>query len=219
VKRLIKICCIQNLAEAELSFELGADYVGLISAMPSGPGPIPEDQITQIISQIPDASQAVLLTSLTSIDEIIAQQQRTGAGVLQLCRQLTIDQLVELRRQLPGIELMPVVHVTGPDAQKSALNMMPYSDKLLLDSGSPNAAVPVLGGTGEIHDWSISAQIVREVDVPVFLAGGLSPGNVVEAIEGVNPAGVDICSGIRIDGLLDEDKLVAYVNAIYACDE
>ena len=73
-------------------------------------------------------------------------------------------------------------------------------DALLLDSGRPDAQVKTLGGTGLTHDWALSAEIVAQVDRPVFLAGGLRESNVAEAIAQVKPFGVDLCSGVRTEG-------------------
>jgi phosphoribosylanthranilate isomerase len=87
-----------------------------------------------------------------------------------------------------------------------------FSDLVLLDSGNPEA--DILGGTGRTHNWDISRQIVAAVDVPVFLAGGLTPVNVAAAMEQVQPAGVDVCSGVRVDGVLDEGKLKRFVEAV-----
>jgi phosphoribosylanthranilate isomerase len=88
------------------------------------------------------------------------------------------------------------------------------ADALLLDSGNQALAVKELGGTGRRHDWRISRQIREAVGVPLFLAGGLGPGNVAEAIDEVGPFGLDICSGVRTDGRLDPRKLEAFFAAI-----
>lgn len=210
----IKICCIQNVQEARLALKHGANYLGLVSAMPSGPGPISDDEIADIVSGLEDARPTVLLTSLNDVDMIVRQQGKTGARVLQLCTRLSSNQLRELRVWLPNIKLMPVVHVSGPEAVTTARELAPHADMLLLDSGSPNAKVPVLGGTGKTHDWDISAEIVRSVRIPVFLAGGLTPDNVADAIKRVRPAGVDICSGVRSNGALDEKKLARYIKEV-----
>ena len=87
-------------------------------------------------------------------------------------------------------------------------------DALLLDSGRPALSVKELGGTGRVHDWAISAELVRSVSVPVFLAGGLNASNVADSIRQVRPFGVDVCSGLRTDGKLDETKLAAFVEAV-----
>ena len=80
-------------------------------------------------------------------------------------------------------------------------------DFILLDSGNQKLKIKELGGTGRTHDWTISKKIVETVDVPVFLAGGLNPDNIKEAAEFVKPFGIDLCSGVRTNGKLDEHKL------------
>ena len=104
-----------------------------------------------------------------------------------------------------------MVHVTGPEAVATARAAAPAVDALLLDSGNPSLPVKELGGTGRTHDWDVSRRIREAVDVPVWLAGGLTPGNVARAIETVRPFGVDVCGGVRTDGRLDESKLARFV--------
>jgi phosphoribosylanthranilate isomerase len=90
------------------------------------------------------------------------------------------------------------------------------ADALLLDSGNPSLRVKELGGTGRVHDWTISRRICADAGVPVFLAGGLGPGNVAEALRAVGATGVDICSGVRTDGALDRAKLARFIAAARA---
>ncbi len=91
--------------------------------------------------------------------------------------------------------------------------MAPLVDALLLDSGNPTLRIKVLGGTGRLHNWSVSRTIRDRVNVPVFLAGGLKPNNVRAAIEAVRPFGVDVCSGLRTDGRLDPTLLHDFMHA------
>jgi phosphoribosylanthranilate isomerase len=109
------------------------------------------------------------------------------------------------------VRIVQVIHVTGPESFDEALSVAPYVDALLLDSGNPKLKIKELGGTGRVHDWSVSRSIVDQSGKPVFLAGGLNPDNVRAAIEKVNPYGVDICSGLRINGKLDERLLERFV--------
>ena len=89
-------------------------------------------------------------------------------------------------------------------------------DALLLDSGNPKLAIKELGGTGRVHNWKLSRSIVEQSPVPVFLAGGLNPSNVKQAIDEVQPYGLDLCSGVRTNGRLDPAKLEAFFkNASY----
>lgn len=210
----IKICCIADCDEARLAIRHGADALGLVSAMPSGPGPIEESAITTICASIPPPIATFLLTSATSAHQIIDQQRRCRANTLQLVDRMPASAYSMLRRALPGIALVQVVHVLGHDSVGEALDVAPHVDALLLDSGNPDLAVKELGGTGRAHDWAISRYIVERAGRPVFLAGGLRPDNVRDAIERVAPFGVDLCSGVRSEGRLDESKLAAFVAAV-----
>lgn len=210
----IKICCISSADEAQVAIRHGADALGLVSAMPSGPGIIDEDAIAQIVMTIPPPIASFLLTSSQDPAEIIDQQKRCGANTLQLVDEHETPTYTRLREALPGVALVQVVHVTGASSVDEAKMLAPYVDALLLDSGNPNAAVKELGGTSRTHDWAMSQQIRQRVDVPVFLAGGLHAENVGRALNQVQPFGVDLCSGVRTDGRLDEAKLHRFMRAV-----
>jgi phosphoribosylanthranilate isomerase len=154
------------------------------------------------------------LTSLTSLPELLAQYKRVKPGALQLCQPLEPAVLLELREALPGVTLVHVVHVVDAEAVAEARLYAPLVDGLLLDSGSTEGPNRQLGGTGQTHDWALDAEIVQNVQVPVFLAGGLNPDNVVKAINTVQPFGVDICSGVRTDNKLDPEKLHNFMAAV-----
>lgn len=206
----VKICCISSFEEARLAISYGADALGLVSEMPSGPGVITEELITNIASIIPPGVSSFLLTSKQDIEAIIKTQKRTRVNTIQIVDSLEEGTHQELREALPGISIVQVIHVNGMESIEKAKLVAPYVDGILLDSGNQKLDIKELGGTGEVHDWSISKEIVKQVRVPVFLAGGLNPENVSEAIEQVRPYGVDLCSGVRTNGKLDEIKLEAF---------
>lgn len=206
----VKVCCVQSLEEARLAIRHGAAALGLVSAMPSGPGVIDEAQIAAIAARVPPPIGTFLLTSLQDPEAIIDQQRRCRTNTLQLCDALPPGAYPRLRTALPGIALVQVVHVTGPGAVSEAEAVAPHVDALLLDSGNPALSVKELGGTGRIHDWTLSRRIVERVPVPVFLAGGLRAQNVADAIAQVQPFGLDLCTGVRTDGTLDEAKLQTF---------
>jgi len=210
----IKICCISSLAEAHLAVQYGASALGLVSAMPSGPGIISERLIAEIAAAAPPAIATFLLTSLQSAREIIDQQRRLGANTIQICDCLTTGSYDELRDELPGIKLVQVIHVGGESSIADAQRVGPHVDAILLDSGNQQLAIKELGGTGRRHDWQISRRIREAIPLPLFLAGGLNAANVREAIETVRPYGVDVCSGVRTAGGLDPEKLAAFVAAV-----
>jgi len=200
--------------EALAAIRLGATAVGLVSRMPSGPGPIEEDLIARIVSAVPPTIETFLLTCETAADAIAAQQRRTGASTLQLVDKVEPGTHRALRSELPNVRIVQVVHVTGEESVDESLGVAGDVDALLLDSGNPNLAVKELGGTGRRHDWAISRRIVESSAIPVYLAGGLNAANVREAIDTVRPYGVDVCSGVRTAGRLDEAKLAAFMSAI-----
>lgn len=198
---------MKSVQEAELALHYGASALGFVTAMPSGPGPISEDLIAEIIHHVPPGVSSFLLTSRQDAPSIIEQQRRTKANTLQIVDAVTFDTYRELRKALPGVSIVQVIHVTGSDAIEIATSISPFVDAILLDSGNPNLPVKQLGGTGRVHDWSISKAICTRVATPVYLAGGLNPENVAEAIRFVHPFGVDLCNGVRTNGALDEGKL------------
>ena len=209
----LKICCIASLAEARLAIDAGASALGLVSAMPSGPGVIPWETIAEIAAAVPPPIATFLLTCSQDADEIVAQQRRCGTSVVQICDRLLRGGYASIRRALPGIRLVQVIHVVDESSIDEARAAAQHVDALLLDSGKPSLAVKELGGTGRVHDWTLSARIRESAGVPLFLAGGLRAENVREAIAAVRPFGLDVCSGVRTNGALDETKLRAFVDA------
>ena len=214
----IKICCIASVDEAAMAVTGGASALGLVSAMPSGPGSISEERIAEIAATISPAIGSFLLTSRQDVDGIIKQQQRCRTNTVQLCDSLTHGTHADLKSALPGVSIVQVIHVTGPESVKEALAVAPMVHAILLDSGNTALAVKELGGTGRVHNWALSRKIRDQVDVPVFLAGGLTAENVGRAIEAVHPFGVDLCSGVRSNGILDAVKLARFLEAVASVD-
>jgi phosphoribosylanthranilate isomerase len=211
----IKICCIASIEEARTAIRIGADAIGLVAHMPSGPGVIDETTIQQIAAITPPPIGSFLLTSEQSVDRILAQHRRCRTNTIQIVDRLESGTLVELKSQLPGIALVQVIHVADTDSIEEAMRAQSSgADAILLDSGNPNLPTKVLGGTGRVHDWNLSRQIRERVSIPVFLAGGLSSENVCQAIETVQPFGIDLCSSVRTNGVLDAFKLSQFVNAV-----
>lgn len=203
----IKICCIADIEEAMTAVRYGASALGLVGEMPSGPGPIPDEKILEIAAAVPPPIATFLLTSQTTAKGIVEHHQRTRTNTIQIVDELEGRAYREIREALTGVKLVQVIHVTGERSVDESVELAGFVDAILLDSGNPGLPVKELGGTGRRHDWGLSRRIVDAVDKPVFLAGGLNPGNVREAIETVNPFGLDICSGVRTNGKLDEKKL------------
>jgi phosphoribosylanthranilate isomerase len=210
----VKICCIASEAEAALAVSMGASAVGLVSRMPSGPGPIPESRIRDIARTVPPGVATFLLTSETTAEPIVAQQRYTGANTLQLVDDVAPAVYAALRGALPGVKIVQVIHVRDESALAQSRQVSLLVDAILLDSGNPSLSIKELGGTGRAHDWAVSRKIRDGVSIPVYLAGGLNPANVAQAIAQVRPFGVDVCSGLRVDGRLDPKKLEQFMRAV-----
>jgi phosphoribosylanthranilate isomerase len=210
----VKVCCISSLDEARLAVACGASALGLVSEMPSGPGVIPDELIAEIAAQVPPPVATFLLTCRQDADAILAQHRLCRTSTIQLVDHVPLAQLEKLRAELKGIKLVQVIHVADEASVDEARTCAPFVDALLLDSGNQKLAVKELGGTGRTHDWSLSQKIRATAGKPVFLAGGLGAGNVAEAVRAVRPFGLDLCSGVRTHGALDQEKLIAFFAAL-----
>lgn len=214
MKTRVKVCCIASEDEARLAISFGAAALGLVAAMPSGPGPIPDELIWRIARSVPPPVATFLLTCETQAGAIVVHHMRTQTSALQLVDEPEEGAVDAIRLVLPAVKIVRVIHVRGEGALDEALRAAAGADALLLDSGNPALAVKELGGTGRVHDWRLSRRIVESSPVPVFLAGGLSAANVREAIDRVRPFGVDLCSGVRSGGRLDPGKLEAFFREV-----
>lgn len=211
----VKICCISSLAEAHLAVQFGASALGLVAKMPSGPGPISDELIREIAVAVPPPIASFLLTSRTDVAGIAEHQRAVATNTVQIVDALSAGTYAQLRLALPGISIVQVIHVIDEKSVDEALEIAPQVDALLLDSGNPNLAVKELGGTGRVHNWALSRQIVAQSSKPVFLAGGLKAENVKAAMDAVEPWGLDLCSGVRTNGHLDPMKLEAFFKEVY----
>ncbi|MEI9945380.1 MAG: phosphoribosylanthranilate isomerase [Chitinophagaceae bacterium] len=210
----IKICCIASSDEAKMAIDHGADAIGLVGKMPSGPGPIPDWLISEIARSVHPPIASFLLTSEQSSEAIIHHVKRADTNTVQIVDELSSGTYNDIHVSLPYLKIVQVIHVTGEESIEEAIRISQETDALLLDSGNLKAAIKTLGGTGNIHNWEISREIVKNVKKPVFLAGGLNALNVGHAIETVRPFAVDVCSGVRTNGKLDPAKLKQFIKAV-----
>lgn len=211
MKSRIKICCIQSEEEAQTAIDFGACALGLVGQMPSGPGPIDDESIRRIAQNVPPPIATFLLTSETSGPSILAHHRRTRTNTIQIVDRPEQGTHEYLKRKLPHLKLVQVIHVSDEKSIDEALSYTDKADALLLDSGNPNKKIKELGGTGRTHNWNISRSIVDQSPIPVFLAGGLNADNVKKALDTVQPFGLDICSGVRTNGNLDPKKLEMFM--------
>lgn len=208
------MCCIASVYEAQMAIDAGADAIGLVAAMPSGPGPISDEKIAEITEFVPPPISTFLLTAEQSAEAISAHIETNRPTTVQIVSHIDKAESAKLASLQPTVRRVQVIHVED----ESALDLIPiyasYVHAFLLDSGRPSATIPEFGGTGRQHDWSISRAFVTASPLPVFLAGGLTSENVQQAIRKVKPFGVDLCSGVRTNDQLDPVKLKSFVTAV-----
>lgn len=214
IRPRVKICCISSIDEARIAIENGASALGLVGHMPSGPGVIGDEPINQIAKMVPPPISTFLLTSETKPQDIINHYRRVNTTTIQIVDELEKREYEMLRNELPNVKLVQVIHVIDHNSVKEAIEISKYVDAILLDSGNPNLSVKELGGTGRTHNWDLSREIRNSISIPLFLAGGLNKDNVRQAIQAVQPFGLDLCSSVRTDGKLDQQKLKDFFNAI-----
>ncbi len=210
----VKICCIADESEAAIAIRMGASAIGLVGSMPSGPGPISDEEIYRIAKFVPPPIASFLLTCEQTAAGIIEHHHRTKTSTIQIVDELSDRAYHQIRSELPQVKIVQVIHVTGESSIQEACEIAEHVDAILLDSGNPELGVKELGGTGRQHDWRISQKIVEACGKPVFLAGGLNADNVREAVDTVKPFGLDVCSGVRSNDRLDEAKLARFFAAL-----
>lgn len=210
----IKICCISSIDEAIMAVKHGADAIGLVGNMPSGPGIIDDDLIAQIAQNVPPPIGTFLLTSERKSEGIISHYKKVYTNTVQIVDSLLEKDYSRLKIEMTGVKIVQVIHVLSEKQIDEALEVEPWVDALLLDSGNPNLKVKILGGTGQQHDWKLSRKIRDAVKKPVFLAGGINENNVKQALEEVNPYGIDLCSSVRTNGKLDPFKLEKFFKSV-----
>lgn len=188
----VQIYTMQSVEEALQVAALGVDHLGLTPSQIGLPGEIDFWTAREIVETIDDAAVCVALTVETEEKEIIRMARAVQPDILHLCSLENTFPPADVRRlrdKLPDLPLMQAISMTGPEALEAAYAYKGVADYLILDTQAPDIAG--IGASGETHDWNVSREIVREVGLPVILAGGLSPENVARAITEVDPWGVD----------------------------
>lgn len=214
MKVKVKICCISSIEEAKLAIAHGAAAIGLVGRMPSGPGIITDELIHSIAKTVLPPIDTFLLTSETTAEAIIAHHNKVNTTTIQMVDALTGREYHKIREAIPHVKLVQVIHVLDEKAVQEAIEISEWVDAILLDSGNPNLSTKVLGGTGKTHNWDLSKKIRENISIPTYLAGGINKDNIRNAIEHVQPYGIDLCSSVRTNGQLDERKLESLFKAL-----
>jgi len=210
----VKVCCIASPDEARLAVSFGVAAVGMVDETPSGEGRIPVETIAEIVQAVPRTTGTFVLTATTDVDRLEALYRTTGVNTVQLWEPLEPGEYERLREKAPGIFIAQSVHVMADEALDSAREIARHVDALVLDSGDTEPPFRWQNPAGQTHDWELSRRISDAIHLPILLAGGLTQDNVGQALRIVRPYGVDVCSGVRKDGRLDQSLLVAFLEAV-----
>jgi len=206
----IKVCGIMNQSDLAHAVIAGADAVGFVVEIDDSRHSISTGQAADLISQVPIYTKSVAVIAPVDVDEAVRLAAQTKADVLQLHGSLAPKNLAELKSR---VHQKLIAAVAANKGGKEAMRFGMVVDAILLDTMVNGK----LGGTGSVHDWDLSAEIVRSLRVPVILAGGLHPGNVAAAIEKVRPYAVDVSSGLETDGKKDPQKILYFIREVRAC--
>ena len=204
----IKICGLQDQSDLDLAIAAGADAVGFVVEIERSRHCITAAIARNLIRNVPVFVKSVVVISPQDIAEAVRLSRETNADLLQVHSTLCAGDI----RALKGLVPQKII-VALPADSKDVLAMANAADAILLDTYKDG----MLGGSGEAHDWDMSAALARRLSVPVILAGGLRPENVREAVQKVRPYAVDVSSGVETDGLKDALKMRAFVSGVKSC--
>lgn len=206
----VKVCGLMSGDDLANAVRAGADAVGFVVEIADSRHCLSAGEAALLIRRVPIYTKSVAVIAPQDVNDAVRLAGQTGADVLQLHGSLAPGDLAELK----GRVSQKLVAAVAADAGISvARRYGMVADAVLLDSMVDGK----LGGTGRVHDWDISAEIVRSLKVPVILAGGLHAGNVAQAIEMVRPYAVDVSSGTETDGRKDPEKINSFVLEVRRC--
>lgn len=206
----VTICGISSPAEAREVIAAGADALGFHIELEHAKSPCPVETVAQIIAGLPPYCASVLVTTLSRLQEVAVLVTTTRANTMQYQGDSSLGELIAIREKFPYLKIYRVIHVFDDHAIGEAKQYEGVVDAVLLDTANKDTGQR--GGTGKSHDWNISRRVVESTSVPIILAGGLNPDNVVQAITTVHPFAVDVESGVsNLDGSKNLEKVKLFI--------
>jgi len=204
----VKICANKSIEEAKMSIDAGADIIGILVGQEHTSNDFVDKYTAKEIADFAKGKCDIsLVTHLTNAEDIIGLTNFIGNNVIQLHSDI---EEIEVKKELQNVKLVRLIHVSVDGEICTNYKKIKYADYYLLDSF--NLKTNQVGGTGLIHDWNKSRELIKILDKPTFLAGGLNPNNVADAIKQANPYGVDVNSGCKNDnGIKDKEKVKLFI--------
>lgn len=206
----IKVCGIMSRSDLDAAVSAGADAVGFVVEIDQSRHRLSAKDAAELIKQVPLFTNSVAVIAPDDVEGAVHLAELTGVDVLQVHGSLSAMEMAELKGR---VAQKLVATVAAGSNLNEIKNYAASADAVLLDTFSNGT----LGGTGNVHDWNKSADIVKGLKVPVILAGGLNPGNVAAAIKKVSPYAVDASSGLETGGQKDSQKIFSFVREVRAC--
>ena len=207
-----KICGTGSFADLKCAVDAKADAIGFLMGIThKTQDAVTPEEAAAMVKTLPPFIEPIAVTHLQDAESIIDIVQRSRCTTLQIQNTISLEDVAMIRDALPYIRVIKAVHVMDASAVKTAQEVTVYADAIILDTRTPER----LGGTGLTHDWSISAKIVQASNIPVILAGGLTPENVATAIYQVQPYAVDVHTGVKRNNVRDAEKTKAFVEAAH----
>ncbi len=204
----VKICGITRKEDLEAAAAAGADAVGFVVGAASSPRNVSVEKAEELIRHVPPFVKSVLVTVPSSLEELVKTCMRLNPDAIQIHGENVPDAGV-VREKFPNKLLIKAVHASSSDAVDNAAEAAKTWGTVLLDSYVHGRH----GGTGTVHDWTLSARVRQAIHPkPLILAGGLNPENVAEAVRTVQPYAVDVSSGVECKlGIKDHQKMIQFV--------
>ena len=222
----IKICGITNLNDMELISSSGADYAGVLLNVSVSPRSVDEEKAKSLCSRakIP----VVVLLWEPTFKEIEIAYNRLKPYAFQLLSQEKPELVAEIKSKIPDVMIWKSIHLPSSgqsiDISDMRTRIETYVDKgadaILVDTVYKSGSGVQYGGTGRTSNWNTVTELFKNLDVPVFLAGGITPSNVKDAINQVNPYGIDVASGVEKEkGMKDPIKVRELIKIVRRIEE
>lgn len=207
----VKICANKSIEEAKMSIDAGADIIGILVGQEHTSNDFVDKYTAKEIADFAKGKCDIsLVTHLTNAEDIIGLTNFIGNNVIQLHSDIEEIEVEKIKKELQNVKLARLIPVSVDGEICTNYKKIKYADYYLLDSF--NLKTNQVGGTGLTHDWNKSRELIKILDKPTFLAGGLNPNNVADAIKQANPYGVDVNSGCKNDnGIKDKEKVKLFI--------
>ena len=203
----VKVCGLTRETDVDAAVEAGADALGFVVDVPvDTPREVSTERAAELVARAPPFVTTVLVTMPEAPARAADLVERVEPDAVQVHSDLPPGDVAYLRSR---VDARVIKHVDAATPETAA-RYVDVVDALLVDSIGEDGG----GGTGETHDWERTRAATADLDVPIILAGGLTPANVAEAVATLDPFAVDVASGVEASsGVKDHDAVAAFVAA------